>query len=68
MTPDRGPEFAQYNDFSKLSDLDYNFAYPGSSWQRGTNENTNRLIREYLPKCTDMTLVSEGYIESAIYK
>lgn len=68
ITPDRGPEFAQYNNFSKLSGLDCYFADPWSPWQRGTNENTNGLIREYLQKRTDMTPVSNDYIESVIHK
>ena len=68
ITPDRGPEFAQYKYFSRLYGIDCYFADPWSPWQRGTNENTNGLIREYLPKRTDMTPVSEEYIKSVIQK
>nr|WP_050571060.1 IS30 family transposase [Enterococcus faecalis] len=68
ITPDRGPEFAKYNYFSRLCGIDCYFADPWSPWQRGINKNTNGLIREYLPKRTDMTLVSENYIESFIDK
>ncbi|PZL73664.1 IS30 family transposase [Enterococcus plantarum] len=68
ITPDRGPEFAKYKYFSRVCGVDCYFADPWSPWQRGTNENTNGLIREYLPKRTDMAPVSEKYIESMIIK
>lgn len=68
ITSDRGAEFAKYKYFSRISGIDCYFADPWSPWQRGTNENTNGLIREYLPKRTDMTPVSEEYIESVVYK
>lgn len=68
ITPDRGPEFAKYKGFSRLCGVDCYITDSWSTWQRGTNENTNGLIREYLPKRTDMTPVSEEYIEPVVYK
>ena len=54
VTPDRGSEFTLYQDVSKALDgLPFYFADPHSPWQRGTNENTNSLIREFLPKGAD---------------
>ena len=46
-TVDRGKEFAGYLELENKLDLDVYFAYAYSSWQRGTNENTNGLIREF---------------------
>lgn len=68
ITPDKGPEFAKYKYFNRLCGIDCYFADPWSSWQHRTNENTNGLIREYLPKSTDMVTVSEEYIKSVVYK
>jgi IS30 family transposase len=50
LTVDRGKEFAKYEDIEKYLETDVYFADPYSSWQRGTNENTNGLLREYFPK------------------
>ncbi len=54
MTWDRGLEMAQHKDFSVATDVDVYFCDPRSPWQRGTNENTNRLLRLYLPKQSDL--------------
>lgn len=62
ITNDNGPEFADYNDTALKLDADVYFNDPYSSWQRGTNENTNGLIRQYFPKGTDFTLISDSYI------
>jgi transposase, IS30 family len=50
MTADNGKEFSGHKEISKALGLDFYFAHPYSSWERGTNENTNGLIRQYLPK------------------
>ena len=58
LTWDRGYEMADYARFSKTSKVDVYFADPYSPWQRGSNENTNGLLREYLPKGSDLSTVT----------
>ena len=60
ITPDNGKEFAQFHDITEeLNGVPLYFAHPGCPWERGTNENTNGLLREYFPKRTDITETSE---------
>jgi IS30 family transposase len=54
ITADNGTEFHQYPEIEKATDTRFYFANPYHSWERGTNENTNGLIRQYLPKGTSM--------------
>ena len=59
VTLDRGPEFAAHKRFSVAADVKVYFCDPKSPWQRGTNENTNRLLRQYLPKGADLSQFSQ---------
>ena len=69
ITPDRGKEFSKHREVSNhLGSIPFYFADPHSPWQRGTNENTNGLLREYFPKTEDMTSCSKQYIDTCIEK
>lgn len=57
FTSDRGKEFSCYKDVESMG-IDFYFADPYSSWQRGTNENSNGLLREYYPKKTDLSSIN----------
>ena len=50
ITADNGTEFAQHKKIANKLNLDFYFAHPYSSWERGLSENTNKLIRQYIPK------------------
>ena len=60
LTWDRGLEMAHHREFSVATDVDVYFCDPRSPWQRGTNENTNRLLRQYLPKQSDLGEYSQA--------
>lgn len=63
ITNDNGPEFAMYEFTERDLNASVYFSRPYCSWQRGTNENTNGLIRQYFPKGTDFTKVSDKEIQ-----
>lgn len=69
ITPDRGKEFSSHDSVTqKLNGLPFYFPDPHAPWQRGTNENTNGLLREYLPKSFDIALPSDHDITAFIEK
>lgn len=64
MTYDNGLEMANHKSFTKQTGMIVYFAHPYSSWERGTNENTNGLIRRYFPKKTDFEKVTEKELKN----
>jgi IS30 family transposase len=58
MTYDRGKEMARHQDLAERACIEVFFADPHAPWQRGTNENTNGLLREYFPKGIDLSKIS----------
>jgi len=65
ITFDNGTEFAGHKALQEILNTSIYFAHPYHSWERGTNENTNGLVRRFFPKGTDFTQISEKQIEEA---
>ena len=66
LTVDNGSEFAQFKEFEKKTGLTIYFADPYSAWQRGANENTNGLLRQYFPKGSNFKDIMEKDVDKAI--
>jgi IS30 family transposase len=67
LTFDNGPEIRDWRSVQKQTSLSVFFAHPYHSWERGTNENTNGLIRDYFPKKTDFTKIPDEIIQQVEY-
>jgi IS30 family transposase len=65
ITFDNGGEFAAHEKIAKALEADMYFAHPYSSWERGLNENFNGLLRQYIPKGTDLRKVTAEYVAYA---
>lgn len=64
LTADNGKEFAYHKAFGAALEADVYFATPYHSWERGLNEHTNGLVRQYLPKKTDFAIITQAQVEA----
>jgi IS30 family transposase len=68
ITADNGTEFHSYKEIEAATGIEFYFATPHHSWERGTNENTNGLIRQYLPKRTSFADVTQAHCDAIAAK
>jgi IS30 family transposase len=68
ITSDNGSEFARHQFISRKLQAGFFFAHPYSSWERGLNENTNKLIRQYIPKKTSFNSIDTEFINQITMK
>ena len=66
LTSDHGKEFADHEQIAQILELEFYFAHPYAAWERGTNENTNGLLRQYFPKKSDFQSVSKKHLEQVM--
>jgi len=66
VTSDNGKEFAQHDLISKELKSRFFFAHPYHSWERGLNENTNGLIRQYFPKATNFKMITDEQVQAVM--
>ncbi len=68
ITPDRGVEFSHHPQVTAALGAEFYFPPPHHPWERGTNENTNGLLREYFPKSTDFSVIEEQEVQAVFLK
>jgi IS30 family transposase len=66
ITSDNGREFAHHQRIAQQLEADFYFAHPYSSWERGLNENTNGLVRQYFPKKSDFSKITDQQINKVV--
>jgi len=66
ITGDNGKEFAEHVRIAETLQANFYFAHPYSAWERGTNENTNGLVRQYFPKTTDFSRIAFSETKTAV--
>ena len=66
ITPDRCKEFGKHSEITAELEIEFYFPLSHHPWQRGTNENSNGLLREYFPKNTDISDLADKYIQNKV--